>query len=200
MYGCESLFGIMQTAGGCVMLMVASKVEKDWQAGRNRFNHDWLKNKFSLALEKAVKIAQERIEDDEFASKFIDNAVPDFEIGMQTARELIDSFEQSMSPRVLLDREPLCRLNDHYRDWLGRVVHTCWKQRIGASELVETATTRLEEALAAFHRLRQCIEGKCGKLEGQQLACCRTELLAFRDACGELGTAISRFPSRILVV
>jgi len=182
------------------MLMVASKVEKDWQAGRNRFNHDWLKNKFSLALEKAVKIAQERIEDDEFAFKFIDNALPEFEIEMQTARELIDSFEESMSPRVLLDREPLCRLNDHHRDWLGRVVHACWKHRTGAGELVDTATERLEKALAAFYRLRQCIEGKCGKLEGQQLACCRTELLAFRDACGELGTASSRFPSRILVV
>lgn len=182
------------------MLMVASMVEKDWQAGRNRFNHDWLKNKFSLALEKAVKIAQERIEDDEFAFKFIDNALPEFEIEMQTARELIDSFEGAMSPCVLLDREPLCRLNDHHRDWLGRVVHACWKHRTGAGELVDAATERLEKALAAFHRLSQCIEGKCGKLEGQQLACCRNELLAFRDACGELGTAISRFPSRILVV
>jgi hypothetical protein len=182
------------------MLKVASMVEKDWQARRNRFTHDWLKNKFSLALEKAVKIAQERIEDDKFAARFIETALPEFEIEMQTARELIDSFEQSMSPRVLVDREPLCRLNDHHRDWLGRVVYACWRNRIGASELVDAANKRLEQALAAFYRLRQCIEGKCGKLEGQQLACCRTELLAFRDACGELGTAISRFPSRILVV
>jgi hypothetical protein len=181
------------------MLMVASKVEKDWQAGRNRFNHDWLKNKFSLALERAVKIAQERIEDDAFAARFIENALPEFDAEMQNARELIGSFEGSMSPRVLLDREPLCRLDDRHRDWLGQVVHACWKHRIGASELVDTAIARLEEALSAFVRLRQCIEGKCGKLEGQQLACCRAELLVLRDACGELGIAISRFPNRIMV-
>jgi hypothetical protein len=182
------------------MLSFASTVENDWQAGRNRFNHDWLKNKFSLSLEKAVKIAQERIEDDEFAAKFIEIALPEFETEIQNARALIESFEKSMSPCVLLERKPLNRLNERTRDWLGKVVHACWKSRIQAAEMVETATKRLDEASAAFVRLKQCIEGKCGKLEGQQLACCRTELLVFRDACGELGTAISRFPNRILVV
>jgi hypothetical protein len=182
------------------MLMIASKFDKEWQAGRNRLNHDWLKNKFSLTLERAVKIAQERIDDDEFAARFIENALPEFESEMHVARDLIESFEGSMSPRVLLDREPLSRLDDRYRDWLGKVVHACWQSRIRSGELIEAATGRLEEALAAFDRLRQCIEGKCGKMEGQQLACCQAELLAFRDACGELGLAISRFPNRIRVV
>lgn len=174
--------------------------EQIWQAGRNRFNHDWLKNKFSLALEKAVKIAQERIEDDEFAVRFIENALPEFDAEMQNARELIGSFEGSMSPRVLLDREPLCRLDDRHQDWLRQVVHLCWKSRIRASELIDTATKRLDETLAAYGQLRQCIDGNCGKLEGQQLACCREELLTFRNAVGELGAAISKFPNRIRVV
>ena len=180
--------------------MGSSQVGKDWQAKRNRFNHDWLKNKFSLTLEKAVKIAQERIEDDGFAAKFIQIALPEFETEMQNARALIESFESSMSPFVLLDRTPLCRLNDRTRFWLGQVVHVCWKNRIGASDLVGSATGKLEEALAAFDRLRQCIEGGCGKLDGQQLACCRAEIMTFRDACGELGASISRFPSHIMVV
>lgn len=181
------------------MLMIASKSDKEWQAGRNRLNHDWLKNKFSLTLERAVKIAQERVEDDEFAARFIES-LPEFELEMLAARDLIESFEGSMSPRVLLDREPLCRLDDCYRDWLGKVVHACWQSRIRSGELIEAATGRLEEALAACGRLKRCIEGKCGKMKGQQLACCRAELLAFRDACGELGLAISRFPNRIRVV
>lgn len=182
------------------MLMVASNVETNWQAKRNRFNHDWLKNKFSLTLERAVKIAQERIEDDEFAAKFIQIALPEFEIEIQNARALIESFESSMSPRVLLDRKPLNRLDDCTRDWLGIVVHACWKNRIRVAELVEAASKRLEQAFAAFYRLRHCIDSKGGTLEGQQLVCCLPGLLAFRDACGDLGTAISMFPSRILVV
>jgi hypothetical protein len=180
--------------------MDSSTVDKDWQAGRNRLNHDWLKNKFSLSLEKAVKIAQERIEDDEFAGRFIEISLAEFETEMQNARTLIMSFEGSMSPRVLLDRTPLCRLDESTRNWLGKVLHACWKSRIQVAELIETANKRLEETLVAFDRLRQCIEGKCGKLVGVQLTCCRTELLAFRDACVELGTAISRFPNRIIVV
>ena len=182
------------------MLMVQVTEDKIWQSGRNRFNHDWLKNKFSLTLERAVKIAQERIDDDEFAARFIENALPEFESEMYVARKLIESFEDSMSPRALLEREPLCRLNDCYRDWLGKVVHACWQSRIRSGELIEAATVRLEEALAACGRLKRCIEGKCGKMEGQQLACCQAELLAFRDACGKLGLAISRFPNRIRVV
>lgn len=182
------------------MLMIPSNSDKNWQAGRNRFNHDWLKNKFSLTLEKAVKIAQERIEDDEFAARFIENALPEFESEMHVARDLLESFEGAMSPRALLDREPLCRLDDCYRDWLGKVLHACWQSRIRSGELIKAATGRLEEALAACGRLKRCIDGKCGKMEGQQLACCQAELLAFRDACGELGLAISRFPNRIRVV
>ena len=65
---------------------------------------------------------------------------------------------------------------------------------------LEELQLELEEALAACGRLKRCIEGKCGKMEGQQLACCQAELLAFRDACGKLGLAISRFPNRIRVV
>ena len=183
-----------------MMLMIASKSDKEWQAGRNRFNHDWLKNKFSLTLERAVKIAQERIEDDEFAAKFIQIALPVFESEMQTAQALIESFESSMSPSVLLDRAPLCRLDDRTRDWLAIVVHACWKNRIGVCELVDMATGKLEKVLGAFYCLRHCIKGKCGKLEGQQLSCCLAEILTFRDACGELGTSISRFPNRIVVV
>ena len=182
------------------MLVVQANQDKVWQAGRNRFNHDWLKNKFSLTLERAVKIAQERIEDDGFASKFIEIALPEFETEIQNAYVLIASFESAMSPRVLLDREPLCRLDDCYRDWLGKVAHACWHIRIRSAELIEVATERLVEAFVAFVRLKQCVAGRCGILEGQQLACCLAELQAFRDACGELGMAVSRFPNKIRLV
>jgi hypothetical protein len=181
------------------MLMLQSNRDIIWQAGRNRFSHDWLKNKFSLTLERAVKIAQERIEDDEFAARFIEKALPEFEFEMEQARELIDSFETSMSPRVLLDREPLNRLEDRHRDWLGVVVHALWKSRIGADELIRAATERFQDAMVAYHQLQDCIGEKCTKLDGSPLACCRTELLSFRDTVSELGAAISRFPNRIRV-
>jgi hypothetical protein len=183
-----------------VMLMLQSNRDIIWQAGRNRFSHDWLKNKFSLTLERAVKIAQERIEDDEFAARFIEKVLPEFESEIEQAKELIESFENSMSPRVLLDREPLSRLEDCHRDWLGVVVHALWKSRIGADELICAATERLQDALAACDRLKECMRDKCTKLEGPLLVCCCSELLTFRDAVGELGAAISKFPNRIRIV
>jgi hypothetical protein len=80
------------------------------------------------------------------------------------------------------------------------VVHALWKSRIGADELIRAATERFQDALAACDRLKECMRDKCAKLEAPPLACCRTELLSFRDTVGELGVAISKFPNRVRVV
>jgi hypothetical protein len=177
------------------MLMVHSMSSKEWQAGRNRFNHDWLKNKFLLSLDRLVKIAEDTIEDDEYASRFVSGGLLNWAREEATARELIESFEAVMSPRVYLDREPLCRSTP--REWLREVVHALWRSRVGVSKLLATAHEKLNAASEAYGELCRCVEGHSGKMDCARLACCRTELVAFRNRCRELATAFEKFPHRV---
>jgi hypothetical protein len=174
-----------------------SILDGDWQAGRNRFNHDWLKNKFSLSLDRLVKIAEDKIEDEAYASRFVAGGMLDWKRENKSASELIESFESAMSPRKFLDQPPLCR--SQHREWLRSVVHALWRSRADVDGLLDLARRKLKEADIAYEKLCQCVAQNCGKPDCARLACCRTELIEFRDKCRELATAFERFPHRILV-
>lgn len=179
------------------MLMVASTVDEEWQAGRNRFNHDWMKNKFLLSLDRLVNIADDKIEDEEYANRFLSSGLLDWQAEAAKAEELIESFETAMSPQTYMDREPLCRSS--HREWLRIVVHALWRSRIHADELLSTAREKLLNAKDAYEAFRKCAAENCGKMDCDRLACCRSELVAFRDGCRELATAFEKFPHRVLV-
>lgn len=169
----------------------------EWQAGRNRFNHDWLKNKFLLSLDRLVKIAELRIDDEEYASRFIAGGLLDWERERETAAELIESFEESMSLRTVLDREPLA--GSLYREWLRSVVHILWQSRIGITALLEPARQRLSAADWAYTALSQCIGRQREQKGCTRVECCRSELIEFREKCRELATAFEAFPHRSMV-
>ena len=177
------------------MSMVHSMNTKEWQARRNRFNHDWLKNKFLLSLDRLVNIADDKIEDEAYAARFLADGLPGWKDEEESARGLIESFEESMSPRVYLDREPLCR--SPHRHWLRDIVHALWKSRIGVDELVATARERLEAASEAYGDLCRCVEEHCDRVECVRLSRCKTQLVKFRDRCSQLATAFEKFPHRI---
>ncbi len=175
--------------------------ETDWQARRNRFNHDWLKNKFLLSLDRLVKITKDKIvdiADEEFAARFLAGGLIDWKHEEETARLLLESFELAMSPCVFLDREPLCRSS--HRDWLRELVHALWRSQVGVGDLVATAREWLDAASEAYDDLRRCVQEHCGKTDCPRLASCRRELVEFRDRCSELATAFGRFPHRIRAI
>jgi hypothetical protein len=170
-----------------------------WKAARNRLNHDWLKNKFLMTLEKAIKIANGKAEDGEFVERFVESSLQEFELEIRKAKILIGSFENSMSPRNLLDREPLRHLDLRHRHWLGQVVHMCWLTRLNVDGLVRTANSRLEETVERCKKLDSCFKRMHDAGIRTGLEFCLYELVAFRDACQEFGNVMSRFPSRIEV-
>ena len=56
-----------------------------------------------------MNIADDKIEDEEYASRFLSTGLLDWQAEAAKAEKLIDAFETAMSPQVYLDREPLCR-------------------------------------------------------------------------------------------
>ena len=173
----------------------------NWQSQRNRFNHDWLKNKFLLELGKLINIIDERIEDNDFAYSFIVVSLHAWERESSDLFVLIGEFQTKMTPKVLFEQLPLSRLPSQ-QTWLPLVVDAMWRNRTGTDELVETAQHKTVVANAAYAKLKSLLDDELAKsdqLSAAQLRKYRDEVVLFRSACRELSKAIERFPHRILV-
>jgi hypothetical protein len=180
--------------------MIAS-AETDWQSQRNRINHDWLKNKFLLALGKLINVLDDRIEDDDFVRGFVANGLVAWEQEYPSVLSLINGFQDRMSPRVLFARPPLSRCAQDQM-WLPVVVDAMWWNRVGVDELAKSARDCAVKADAAYGRLILLINNEQPPVEhlsAVPLRNYREEVFSFRDACSQLAKAIEKFPHRILV-
>ncbi|MCY3740525.1 MAG: hypothetical protein OXH00_05850 [Candidatus Poribacteria bacterium] len=103
--------------------------ESEWQIRRNKFNHDWLKNKFLNSFNDFVEQLQKPNPNIVRVSEFLVEDFHAWKSRRQDAQWIVQSFEDSMSPRQLLDCSPLNRCDDDTREWLGRLVHGLWLSR-----------------------------------------------------------------------
>jgi hypothetical protein len=172
--------------------------ETDWQSRRNRFNHDWLKNRFLLALGKLINVLDDRIEDDEFLASFVGGGIKVWEAEYPEVLALIECFSAKMSPKVLFDRPPMS-LWPKEKTWLPTVVDVMWRNRVRADELVQSARESATSANEAYLRLRSEWGAESDRMSVERLRQSRVRVVAFRDDCQELARAIEKFPNRILV-
>jgi hypothetical protein len=181
--------------GGAEMI---AHPETDWQSRRNRFNHDWLKNRFLLALGKLINVLDDRIEDDEFLASFVGGGIKVWEAEYPQVLSLIASFSAKMSPKVLFDRPPMSRWPKE-KTWLPTVVDLIWRNRVQANALVQSAHESATSANEAYVRLRSQWGAESVRMSVERLRKSRAQIVEFRDACQELARVIEKFPNRILV-
>jgi len=171
----------------------------DWQQRRNELNHDWLKNEYLPALWKWSRLLNQEVDDPEFEARFRSEVLPSWEKGYRRVKELIETFEQEMTPAVYLERMPLARCDAASRSWLGGLVHQLWLERHSVQVLVETARKRAGEANDAYAAMTDALRVVMMPLRATAAASTRAQFGRFRSACSALGDAIEQFPHRILV-
>jgi hypothetical protein len=172
--------------------------ETVWQSRRNRFNHDWLKNKFLLSLGKLINILDDRIEDDAFLEFFIRTGLSVWEQEFVEAGSLIDSFSKNMSPRVLFDRGPMSRW-PREKNWFPTMVDTLWRKRCGVDELVVMVQASAISANDSYLILKSKLDAEEIAMSIEVFKGLRPQIVQFRDDCRALAKAIEKFPHRILV-
>lgn len=125
----------------------------EWQIRRNKFNHDWLKNRFLNSFDdfivqlKKSKPAVTRV------SEFLGTDFPAWKTHQQDTQWIVESFEDSMSPRRLLASSPLNRCDDETHAWLGNLVHGVWLTRYPVKRKVQES----RDALAAVNEMYEKI-------------------------------------------
>jgi hypothetical protein len=164
-----------------------------WQRRRNRFNHDWLKNRLMPSLVRYLNILRGLVQDDEFLEAFPIFLDEEWTSHRCEAFSLLEQFEVSESPRNLFLRPPLARCDDLTREWLANLSHEIWISRNAVRPIVADATDRANEADTAYARLRAALNS--APRDGHAKL-----VLEFHGCCQDLADSLSSFPRQIQIV
>lgn len=169
-----------------------------WEQRRSELRHDWLKNHMLHALDAFLQRLEAPEASDARLREFIEMDLFTWEQRRGEIRRIISSFESTMSPRVLLERPPLDRLDPDTRARLADLTDKLWHARYPVDRWQEDADRDLTTADGAYFAL--CSELKGAEPLGRpRLQALRPLFLSFRNAIAELGNSLSAFPRRILV-
>ena len=114
----------------------------------------------------------------------------------EEAIQLLEEFEDAMSPRTLLSERPLQALEPASRKWLGRVVHECWHQRYAIGERLNRARDAL---LLADQLCERIVEALPGAPDLDDVHGIEELLEAFAEACDELRSHLRALPTEVSV-
>jgi len=165
-----------------------------WETRRSAFRHDWLKNTYLNRLKGFLSGLTAENPDREWLLEFVKEDLPTWDEKKDEARWVIDTYEDEMSPRTLLDQPPLANCSSDTQDWLGRLVHRLWHERYDVGQTTEAAQEAFDK-----------VDEKCGVLREQledastvaDLRALRPEFESFKDACVDLGEAMSEFLNEV---
>lgn len=130
----------------------------EWQTRRNKFNHDWLKNKFLNSFNDFIHQLQKRNPDLVRVSEFVAEDFPEWESHRRDAQWIVESFENKMSPQQLLNILSLNQCDKGTREWLGHLVHELWLSRYLVKEKLQDSQKALIEVNKMYEKLASELE------------------------------------------
>jgi hypothetical protein len=168
-----------------------------WVQRRNRFQHDWLKNRYLLQLGHYLNFLDDLIEDPDLEAQFFNEMLPEWLVHRSEVLQLISDFEFCMSPLRLFDEFPLTLLAAEARLWLSETVHSLWRARHPVSEWVRTGL----DAVKAVDRAYEILQESGHQLgSGLSSSPPRGAVTGLLDACRELSRAVAQFPIVIRLI
>ena len=143
----------------CVLRTKKIRTEiSDWQRRRTKSNHTWLKNKFLNSFGDFIGQLNKSVPNLVRMSKFLREDFPAWKTHQQDFQWLVQSFENSMSPRQLLESSPLNLCDDDTKVWLGSLVHGLWLSRYPVKGKVKESQDALGEVNKLYENLASELE------------------------------------------
>ena len=165
----------------------------DWQTRRNKFNHDWLKNKFLNSFDDFTVQLKKSDPDLVRVSEFLEKDFPAWESRRQDAQWIVQSFEDSMSPRQLLESSPLNRCDDETRAWLGHLVYGLRLSRYPVKNKVQESREALRAVNKLYEKLTYELE-QSRPIKLTKLTSLRPQFCELKEAYEALSKTLSDLP------
>lgn len=174
-------------------------MNEDWQQLRDALNHHWLRSEFPRHTEAFMVRLMAREPDLRRLGEFAEEDWVKWIVNRDDVFKLLDSAEDALSPRQLLDRPPLAGCDAETKGWLGALVHALWLVRTRIREKVRSARDALNDADALYRRLDPLLRG-AGTSDVCRLRESSGEFRKFVSAVERLSESIHQLPQRIEVV
>lgn len=159
----------------------------DWNHLRSVLHHDWLQKYITFLharRDTLDEVSQGKAEwREDIKEQFLE-----WRGKAGLFKTLIDSCEEALSPRQLLNELPLSSMPQENKEWLGEVIHGLYLERTQIKTAAASLKTLLEAVDAAYENL---LGGRCDKGSPVGL---------FIDKITELSKAISKLPHNIQAV
>ena len=105
----------------------------DWTSTKARFNHDWLKNRASVAINALLQQARSGVNITVFGNSQL-RVLEEWTERRLEALSLIDRFPTEMSPAVLFKQAPLCFCGTTSQSWMAPLILEIWRDRCHVEE------------------------------------------------------------------
>jgi 3-dehydroquinate dehydratase len=133
------------------------------------------------------------IDDEGFLQSFFFSVLPVWEKQQEEITRLLQSFENEMSPRVLLRQSET-------KSWLAELVHQLWLSRYPVEQWVLNALSKVGHAQAAYDIIKKSLsqtDDICNVIQNEDF---RKQFIEFRYYCQQTAKAIESFPSKVAVL
>ena len=165
----------------------------DWQTRCNKFNHDWLKNKFLNSFDDFTVQLKKSDPDLVRVSEFLEKDFPAWESRRQDAQWIVQSFEDSVSPRQLLESSPLNRCDDETRAWLGNLMHGLRLSRYPVKSKVQESRDALRTVNKLYEKITYELE-QFRPIKLTKLTSLRPQFCELKGAYEALSKTLSDLP------
>lgn len=140
----------------------------EWQIQCHEFHHDWLKDKFLNRFDSSIVQLKKSEPNLDRMRAFLKKDFPASKCRLQDAQRIVDTFEDKMSPRQLLNYSPLNRCDRETATWLGNLTHKLWLSRYPVKSKIKES----RDALVTVNKMYPKIEnelGQSGSIESTEL-------------------------------
>src|SRR5712664_1717729 len=94
-----------------------------WEIRRTRFNHDWLRNGYIMALSSFENLLKGRVLGPGPSAQ-VCTAIEEFQTRTEEMFDLIRGCEEETSPQILFKSPPLDRCAESVSEWLRPLSHS----------------------------------------------------------------------------
>ncbi|MEW8051849.1 MAG: hypothetical protein AB2809_15895 [Candidatus Thiodiazotropha sp.] len=172
-----------------------------WQQQREKLNHAWLTNEFLVSHVRGSLLANltSHNPDQERLKEFAELDWPTWTQRRDELATLLNSAEESLSPRRLLDQPPLQDEAPKTKAWLSGVVHAMWLARTGFHGKLSDAKKALADVDCCYQQLDPLLHCP-DEVDMGEVQLALDSFREFEAAVLRLTECIHVFPQKVEVV
>jgi hypothetical protein len=134
------------------------KTLNDWQRRRAVLSHDVLKNRIAPSLAKLCRVVTGQVDAPDFVEEFEASGAKAIERACEELDFLLESAEDSLSPRQLFGSPPLSDFPPGTLQWLPDALHGHWTARAQLDFRKCHGRTQIDQTQRALEKWREAAE------------------------------------------